>query len=120
MTSHETTPNASSRLVRKTPRYVAWSAYAVPVLILTGFGLVTTLPVVLMGYGALRDLRVRALRWWIGLTAGLFAIPFTGWLFRTDPEASLSSMLHPVMAGAIVLSSLVVIAKIVRSHRGQV
>lgn len=119
MTTHETNSIKSDRRAgRKAPRYFAWSAYAVPVLILTGFGLFTTLPVVLMSYGALRDIRVRALRWWVGLTAGLFAIPFAGWLFRADPEASLSSMLHPVMAGAIVLSSLVVIAKLIKSHRG--
>ena len=116
MTTYET---SSTRKAGKiAPRYFTWSAYAVPVLILTGFGLVTTLPIVLMSYGVLRDARVRALRWWVGLTAALFAIPFVGWLFRADPEASLSSMLHPVMAGAIVLSSLVVIAKIIKSHRG--
>lgn len=103
---------------RKAPRYFAWSAYAVPVLILTGFALVTTLPIVLMCYGVLRDTRIRALRWWVALTAGLFAIPFVGWLFRADPEASLSAMLHPAMAGAIVLSSLVVIAKLIKRHRG--
>lgn len=116
MTTYETP--ADRKAAKKAPRYVAWSAYAVPVLILTGFGLVTTLPIVLMSYGALRDTRVRALRWWIGLTAGLFAIPFVDWLFRADPGASLSSMLHPAMAGAIVLSSLVVITKIIRGHRG--
>lgn len=119
MTTFETTDNkAARRAARKAPRYFVWSAYAVPVLILTGFGLVTTLPVALMSYGAWRDTSVRALRWWVALTAGLFAIPFVGWLFRADPGASLSSMLHPAMAGAIVLSSLVVIAKIIKSHRG--
>ncbi|WP_332701903.1 hypothetical protein [Devosia sp.] len=118
MTTLESTARSNREAGKVAPRYVAWSAYAVPVLILTGFGLVTTLPIVLMSYGVLRDARVKALRWWVGLTAGLFAIPLVGWLFRADPEASLSSMLHPSMAGAIVLSSLVVIAKIVRSHRG--
>jgi hypothetical protein len=116
MTPSETTD--SLKTARRAPRYFAWSAYAVPVLILSGFGLVTTLPIVLMSYGAIRDIRVRALRWWVALTAALFAIPFTTWLFRSDPGASLSSMLHPVLAGAIVLSSLVVIAKLIKSHRG--
>ena len=116
MTTYET--SAARKAGKIAPRYFTWSAYAVPVLILTGLGLVTTLPIVLMSYGVLRDARMRALRWWVALTAGLFVIPFAGWLFRADPEASLSSMLHPVMAGAIVLSSLVVIAKIIKSHRG--
>ncbi|MGB3336281.1 MAG: hypothetical protein WBA73_03785 [Devosia sp.] len=115
MTTFET---ADRKAAKKAPHYFAWSAYAVPVLILTGFGLVTTLPIVLLSYGVIRDGRVRALRWWVALTTGLFAIPFVGWLFRADPEASLSSMLHPTMAGAIVLSALVLIAKIIKSHRG--
>lgn len=115
MTTYETCARKAGKAA---PRYFTWSAYVVPMLILTGFGLVATLPIVLMTYGVLRDIRVKALRWWVGLTAGLFAIPFAGWLFRNDPEASLSSMLHPVMAGAIVLASLVVIAKLIQSHRG--
>ena len=119
MTFYETAADKpTQRLDKAAPRYFTWSAYSVPVLILSGFGLLTTLPMMLMSYGVLRDARVKALRWWVGLTAGLFAIPFVGWLFRAEPEASLSSMLHPAMAGAIVLSSLVVIAKIIKSHRG--
>lgn len=62
------------------------------------------------------DARGKALRWWVVLTAGLLSIPFTGWLFRAD--ASLSSMLHPLMAGAIMLSPLGVIARILSCHRG--
>ena len=107
------------RAAGEAPRYFAWSAYAVPLLILSGFGLVTTLPVVLLSYGAIRDSRVRPLRWWVALTSGLFEIPFTVWLFRSDPGASLSSMLHPAMAGAIVAASLVVVAKLLWSRRGR-
>jgi hypothetical protein len=118
MTTLEYTAQSNRKAGRIAPRYFSWSAYAIPVLILSGFGLVTTIPVVLLSYAVLRDARVRALRWWVGLTAGLFAIPFIGWLLRADAEASLSSMLHPAMAAAIVLSSLVVISKIIRSHRG--
>lgn len=117
MTTYESN-TIDRKAAKRAPRYFAWSAYAVPVLILSGFGLVTTLPIALMSYGVTRDDRVRALRWWVGLMAGLFAIPFVGWLFRADAGASLSSMLHPGMAGAIVAASLVVIAKLIRSHRG--
>jgi hypothetical protein len=117
MTTFEATTDR--RASHKAPRYFAWSAYAVPLLILSGFGLVTTLTIALLSYGAIRDTRARALRWWVALTSGLFAIPFTFWLFRSDPGASLSSMLHPVMAGAIVLSSLVIIAKVVKGQQGK-
>ena len=34
-----------------------------------------TLPIALMSYVILRNRRVKALRWWVGLTEGLFAIP---------------------------------------------
>lgn len=112
------TARRARRMARKAPAYFTWSAYSVPVLILTGFALLTTLPIALMSFAVLRDAGVKALRWWVALTAGLFAIPFAQWLLRADPGASLSSMLHPVMAAAIVLSALVVIAKLIKTHRG--
>jgi hypothetical protein len=101
----------------KTPRYFAISAFAVPVLILTGFAMVSTLPVVLLVVGVLRDKRVRPLRWWVGLTAGLFAIAFTNWALKGDLGISLTSTLHPAMAGAIVLSALVICAKLIQTWR---
>lgn len=74
MTTTELSTKAHRKAGRIAPRYVAWSAYAVPVLILTGFGLVTALPIALMSYGVLRDARVKVLRWSVGLTSVLFAI----------------------------------------------
>lgn len=112
--------NVQPRRVARTPRYFAWSAFAIPVLILTGFAMISTLPVVLISIGAMRDTRVRALRWWVALTSGLFAAAFINWALRADLSVSLTSTLHPAMAAAIVAAALVLIVKIVRRDRNAV
>jgi hypothetical protein len=99
------------------PRYVTWSAMVAPVLVLTGWAFIAAVPIALMTWGTWTDKRVRALRWWSGLTALLYAIPFVQYLLRTDPEASMSSMLHPAMGIAIALAAVVVLLKIFKNHR---
>src|SRR5688572_8790712 len=118
MTTDNFTAPAKGKSQKIASRYVTYSAIVAPVLVLTGWALVAAVPVVLMTWGTWTDKRVRALRWWSGLTALLYAIPFVQYLLRTDPEASMSSMLHPAMGIAIALSAAVVVLKIVRSHRG--
>lgn len=100
------------------PRYVTWSAIVAPVLVLTGWAFIAAVPIALMTWGTWTDKRVRALRWWSGLTALLYAIPFVQYLLRADPEASMSSMLHPALGIAIALSAAVVVLKIFKSHGG--
>lgn len=96
---------STERNAQGTPRYAMVTAAAIPALILTGFGLVTTLPVVLLGIAALRDRRLAPVQPWIALTAGLFTGPFMTWLFRADPAASLTSLLHPAMAIVIAAAA---------------
>lgn len=100
------------------PRYVTWSAIVAPVLVLTGWAFIAAVPIALLTWGTWTDRRVRALRWWSGLTALLYAIPFVQYLLRTAPEASMSSMLQPAMGIVIALAAAVVVLKIVKSHRG--
>lgn len=111
------TASAATNLHNKTPRYFAVSAFAIPVLITTGFAMVSTLPVLLLVVGVLRDSRVRPLRWWVVLTSGLFAIAFANWALKGDLGISLTSTLHPAMAAAIVLSALVICAKLIQTWR---
>jgi len=118
MTTDNVTAPRHDRSRRIAPRYVTWSAIAVPVLVLTGWAFIAVIPIALMTWGSWTDRRIRALRWWSGLTALLYAIPFGQYLLRTDAEASMSSMLHPAMGIAIALSAAVVALKILRSHRG--
>jgi len=118
MTTDTFTARRQDKSQKIAPRYVTWSAIVAPVLVLTGWALIAAVPVALMTWGSWTDRRVRALRWWSGLTALLYAIPLVQYLLRTDPEASMSSMLHPAMGIAIALSAAVVVLKIFRSHRG--
>lgn len=104
-------PNTTS------PRYALWTTASIPLLILTGFGLLTTVPVAVMAIASLRDDRLAAVRSRIALTVGLFAGPFVTWLFRADPTASLTSLLHPAMAIAIALSATATLFGMFRHRR---
>ncbi|HEV2518432.1 MAG TPA: hypothetical protein VGV07_24510 [Devosia sp.] len=118
MTTDNFTAPPKDRSHKLAPRYVTWSAIVAPVLVLTGWAFIAAVPIALMTWGTWTDKRVRALRWWSGLTALLYAIPLVQYLLRSNPEASMSSMLHPAMGIAIALSAGVVVLKIVKSHRG--
>jgi hypothetical protein len=117
MTTENFTAPHKHRPHKAAPRYVTWSAIVAPVLVLTGWALIAAVPIALLTWGTWTDRRVRALRWWSGLTALLYAIPFVQYLLRTAPEASMSSMLHPVMGAAIALSAAVVALKLLKTHR---
>lgn len=97
------------------PRYFVWSAAAIPVLILSGFALMATIPVAVLAIAALRDGRVAGLRPGIALIVGLHTGPFIDWLFRADPSASLTSLLHPAMAALIALAALSLLAMVFRA-----
>jgi len=118
MTTDSFTTPRQDKAQKIAPRYVTWSAIVAPVLVLTGWAFMAAVPIALMTWGTWTDKRVRALRWWGGLTALLYAIPLVQYLTRTDPAASMSSMLHPAIGIAIALSAAVVVLKIARSHRG--
>ncbi|CAN7213976.1 hypothetical protein LJR016_000623 [Devosia sp. LjRoot16] len=118
MTTDNLTAPGQDKSQKLAPRYVTWSAIVAPVLVLTGWAFIAAVPIALLLWGTWSDRRVRALRWWSGLTALLYAIPFVQYLLRTDPEASMSSMLHPAMGLAIALAAAVVALKIFKSHRG--
>jgi len=114
----QTETRIRDRSARKAPGHVVTSAWAIPVMVLTGWAFFASIPVAALTVATWRDARVRALRWWASLTAALYAIPFTGYLMRTDAEASMSDLLHPGMGLAIAASAAVVIVKLFKSHRG--
>jgi preprotein translocase subunit Sec61beta len=118
MTTDNFTAPRKDRSHRIAPRYVTWSAIAVPIMVLTGWAFLAAVPLALLLWGTWTDRRIKALRWWSGLTALFYAIPLVQYLTRADPEASMSSLLHPAMGIAIALSTLVVVLKILKSHRG--
>ena len=98
------------------PTYVLVSAALTPVMVLTGWAFLAVIPVGAMTVASWADGRVRPLRWWTGLTAALFAVPFTQYLLRAGVEESMSKMLHPAMGVAIAATSAVVLLKILRSR----
>lgn len=117
MSSHVLTL-AAPRRDKVAPAYVVYSAWAVPVLVLGQFALLAAVPVAMLAFGAVKEPRVCALRWWTGLLAALYAIPLIFWLVRDDGAQSLSKDIHPAFSGIIVATSIVLLVKIYRSRKG--
>lgn len=105
------------RANKKAPGYVTTSAALTALMVTTGWAFFAVIPVAAMTIATWADARIRALRWWASLTAALYAIPFAQYLMRTDREASMSDMLNPYMGGAIAIAAIVVLLKIIKSHR---
>ncbi|MFI6308145.1 hypothetical protein ACIBCH_40170 [Amycolatopsis thailandensis] len=88
--------------VRRAPRSVIISAWAVPIMVLGQFAMLAVVPVALVLIGTLRDTRLRALRWGaIALTAA-YATPLALWAIGPERAQSLSKDMHPVFAAIIV------------------
>ncbi|WP_405656689.1 hypothetical protein [Streptomyces sp. RK9] len=94
------------------PRAVTISAWAVPIMVLGQFALISGVPVVIALVGAFARVRDRAVRAAAALLAVSFAIPLTIWLVRPDGAQSLSKDIHPgfvvliVAAGAALVLAL--------------
>lgn len=84
------------------PRYVIGCAWAVPVMIATGFALVTIVPVILAVFGTLRAQALRPLRWWAVGLAATFATPLTMWAIGPDRAESLTKDMSLGMTIAVV------------------
>ena len=108
---------ADTPVSRKAPAYVTYSAWAVPLLVIGQFALLAAAPVALIVFGAFKDSRVRALRWWAAALGVVYASPLVIWLSRDDGAESLSKDIHPIFVALIAATSLVIAVKIYRSHR---
>lgn len=108
-----TTPATS----RRTPRSVAISAWAAPLLVVGDFALLAVVPVALVLVGALRDRRVRALRWPAALLAAVYATPLAIWLLNPDRPESLSKDIDPTFVVLIVAASAAVLGTIYLRRR---
>lgn len=117
-TEPQTEPKTKARANRKAPGYVTAAAALTALMVPTGWAFFAAVPVVALTLATWADDRIHALRWWGSLTAILYAVPFVQYLLRDDRMASMSDLLNPWMAGAITLSALVVLLKIVKSHMG--
>ncbi|MFD8921261.1 hypothetical protein ACFV0Y_26110 [Streptomyces sp. NPDC059569] len=106
-----------ARADRRVPLSVTISAWAVPVMIVGQFALISGIPVVIALVGALRRVPDRAVRRAATFVAVAFAIPLTVWLTRPDGAPSLSKDMHPGLAGLIIAASAVLLVALHRARR---
>ncbi|MER5303594.1 hypothetical protein ABT039_29600 [Streptomyces lasiicapitis] len=110
-------PGAPAPTPRRIPRSVTISAWAVPLMVLGQFALISIVPVTIALVGALRQVQDRTVRWAAALLAVSFATPLTIWLTRPDGAQSLSKDIHPGFVGVIVAASAALILAIHRARR---
>ncbi|MFI2238685.1 hypothetical protein [Streptomyces chrestomyceticus] len=105
-----------TRTGRRVPLSLTVSSWAVPVMVVGQFALLSGIPVAIALAGALRQVRDRAVRRAAALLAVTYAVPLTVWLTRTDPARSLSKDMHPAFTALMVVASA---ALIVTLHRAR-
>ena len=116
-TTTTTTPTTDGTRRRRTPLYVHIAAWAVPVMVLGQFAMLAIVPVLVLLIASLASARVRALRWYTGLLAAVYATPLIIWAVRSDPAQSLSKDIHPVFVARIVAASAALLVKIYTRRR---
>lgn len=107
-----TTHPADARSQRRTtraPRSFLVAALAVPVMVVGQFAMLAIVPVAVVLVAALRDARLRALRWWAAALAAAYATPLVLWAIGPDRAPSLSKDMHPALAALIVAASLALV-----------
>lgn len=88
--------------VRRFPRSVIVSAWAVPVMIIGQFAMLAVVPVALVLIGTLRDARLKTLRWGAMALTAVYATPLALWAIGPERAQSLSKDMRPVFAAIIV------------------
>ena len=97
---------------KRTPLFFHIAAWTVPVLVIAQFAMLAVVPIAVLVIGSLVSARARALRWWTGLLALLYAIPLVIWVLRPDGAPSLSKDMHPAFLVLITLAAIALLAKI--------
>ena len=120
MSTTTPTPVSSAPVARprrRTPLYAHIAAWAVPVMVLGQFAMLAIVPVLIVLIASIADARVRALRWYAGLLAAVYATPLIIWIVRPDGAQSLSKDMHPAFVGLIVAASALLLLKIYSRRR---
>jgi drug/metabolite transporter (DMT)-like permease len=102
----------AARTTRRVPLSIVVSAWSVPVLIVGQFAMLAVVPVAVVLVGALRDRRLRALRWWAAALAGAYATPLILWAVGPDRAPSLSKDMEPGLAALVVAAAAAVIVAV--------
>ena len=112
-----TSLHAVHAVPRRAPLYIQIAAWAVPVLLLSGFAMIALLPVLVVLIGSCTDIRSRYLRWWAVAVAALFSIPFVILNVRPDPAPSLTQDMHPVFLVLIVAAAAALLVRLYVGRR---
>ncbi|WP_030668994.1 hypothetical protein [Streptomyces sp. NRRL B-1347] len=112
--ARRTTPHA--RPARRVPRSVTVSAWAVPVMVVGQFALISGVPVAIALVGAVRRVREPAARWAAAALALTYVVPLVAWLVRPDGAESLSKDMHPAFAALIVAASAALVVALRRAR----
>ena len=102
-------PTKTSRV--RAPLYLQIAAWAIPVLVLSGFAMIALVPVLVALIASFTDPRSRYLRWWSGAVAALYSAPLAILNLRDDPAPSLTQDMHPVFLVLIVAAAIALLAR---------
>ena len=114
MTTH-VMPTTASR--GRAPLYLQIAAWAVPVLLLSGFAMIALVPVLVVLIGSFTDIRSRYLRWWSVAVAALYSVPLAILNLRDDPAPSLTQDMHPAFLVLIVAAAVALLARLYVGRR---
>ena len=95
----------------RTSRTVLVAAWAVPLMVLGQFALLTGLPIAVVLIGSRRE---RRLRWWAGALAAVYAVLLTLWIFGPGSAPSLSKYLSPAATALFAAAGLAVAVAVSR------
>ncbi|WP_067877377.1 hypothetical protein [Agromyces aureus] len=107
-----TIPAPRPQKLRRAHPAITISAWTIPVLVLGQFALLSVVPVVIALVATLRDARSRALRWWVGALALVYAAPLLIWALKPDRAESLSKDISPIFVALIVAVATALLIKI--------
>ena len=82
------------------------AAWAVPVMVIGEFGLLSGIPIAVVLVASLRDRRSTALRWWAGALALAYATPLTMWLAGPSQAPSLSKYMDSTTTAVLAAAGV--------------
>ncbi|HEX7307061.1 hypothetical protein [Lentzea sp.] len=88
-----------------TPVLVA--AWAAPVMVIGGFGLLSGIPIAATLVASLRDRRSKHLRWFTGALTLAYATPLTMWLTGPSEAPSLTKYMDPTTTWLLAATGVV-------------
>jgi len=82
------------------------AAWAVPVMVIGKFGLLSGIPIAVVLVASLRKGRSKALRWWSGALTLAYATPLTMWLAGPSQAPSLSKYMDSTTTAALAAAGI--------------